>query len=94
VQISVDPAQPGPNVLHVYVFDEAGQLTQPAGIEVSLTEPAQELGPLDVPLLPAGPGHYTGDGMVIPGAGTWTLAVSVRVDEFTATTARTTFPVR
>jgi copper transport protein len=94
VQISVDPARPGPNTLHVYLFDDAGRLTQPAGITVSLSEPSQEIGPLDVRLEPAGPGHYVGDGMTIPGAGTWTLAVSVRLDEFTATTARTDFPVR
>jgi copper transport protein len=94
VQLSVDPARPGPNTLHVYLFDDSGRLTQPAGITVSLTEPAQEIGPLDVDLEPAGPGHYVGDGMTIPGAGTWTLAVSVRIDEFTATTARTDFPVR
>jgi copper transport protein len=94
VQVSVDPARPGPNTLHVYLFDDAGRLTQPAGITVSLTEPSQDIGPLDVDLAPAGPGHYVGDGMNIPGAGTWTLAVSVRLDEFTATTARTDFPVR
>jgi copper transport protein len=94
VQISVDPAATGPNVLHVYLFDDAGRLTQPAGIEVTLSEPGQQIGPLEVELEPAGPGHYVGDGMTIPGAGTWTLAVSVRVDEFTATTARTSFPVR
>jgi copper transport protein len=94
VQISVDPATPGPNLLHVYLFDDTGRLVQPAGIEVTLTEPGQQLGPLDVDLEPGGPGHYIGDGMTIPTAGTWTLAVSVRVDEFTATTARTTFPVR
>jgi copper transport protein len=94
VQVSVDPARPGPNTLHVYLFDDQGRLTQPAGIEVSLTEPGQEVGPLEVDLEPAGPGHYVGDGMTVPGAGTWTLTVTVRVDEFTATTARTTFPVR
>jgi copper transport protein len=94
VQVSVDPARPGPNTLHVYLFDDAGRLTQPAGITVSLSEPSQEIGPLDVKLAPAGPGHYVGDGMNIPGAGTWTLAVSVRLGEFTATTARTDFPVR
>jgi copper transport protein len=32
--------------------------------------------------------------MSIPGAGTWTLSVSVRVDEFTAATAGTEFAVR
>jgi copper transport protein len=61
---------------------------------VTLTEPAQEIGPLEVDLEPAGPGHYVGDGMAIPGAGTWTLEVTVRIDEFTATTAGTDFPVR
>ena len=94
VQVSVDPAATGPNTLHVYLLDERGQLTQPVDIRVSLTEPAQEIGPIDVALEPAGPGHYVGDGMAIPGAGTWTLAVTVRLDEFTAGTASTTFPVR
>jgi copper transport protein len=94
VQISVDPARAGANTLHVYLFDDSGRLTQPAAISVTLAEPSQELGPLDVDLEPAGPGHYVGNGMSIPGAGTWTLAVTVRLDEFTAVTARTDFPVR
>jgi copper transport protein len=94
VQVSVDPARPGPNTLHVYLFDDAGRLTQPAGIRVTLAEDQQGIGPLEVDLEPAGPGHYVGDGLSIPGAGTWTLDVSVRLDEFTATTASTDFPVR
>jgi copper transport protein len=94
VQVSVDPARPGPNTLHVYLFDEAGRLTQPAGIRVTLTEDQQGIGPLEVDLEPAGPGHYVGNGMNIPGAGAWTLAVTVRLDEFTAMTATTDFPVR
>ena len=89
-----NPARPGPNTLHVYLFDDAGRPTQPESISVTLTQPSQEIGPLAVELAPAGPGHYVGDGMDIPGAGTWTLAVSVRLDEFTATTASTDFPVR
>ncbi len=94
VQLSVDPATPGANTLHVYLFDAEGRLVQPEDIRVTLTEPGQQIGPLTVDLQPAGPGHYVGDGMVIPSAGTWTLAVSVRLDEFTATTASTDFPVR
>ncbi|MDK3258160.1 copper resistance protein CopC [Blastococcus capsensis] len=94
VQVSVDPARPGPNALHVYLFDDVGRLTQPAEIQVTLTERSQEIGPLDVDLEPAGPGHYVGDGMRIPGAGTWTLTVDVRLDEFTALTAATDVPVR
>jgi copper transport protein len=94
VQISVDPARPGPNTLHVYLFDDTGRPTQPADITLTLTERSQDIGPLDVDLLPAGPGHYVGDGMSVPGAGTWALTVTVRMDEFTATTATTDFPVR
>jgi copper transport protein len=94
VQVSVDPARPGANTLHLYLFDDAGRPTQPQTIAVTLTEPSQEIGPIDVKLAPAGPGHYVGDGMDIPGAGTWTLTVTVRLDEFTATTAATDFPVR
>ncbi|PWW21045.1 copper transport protein [Geodermatophilus normandii] len=94
VQLSVDPARAGANTLHVYLFDDDGQLAQPADLRVTLTEPEQEIGPLDVDLEPAGPGHWVADGMSIPGAGTWTVAVTVRLDEFTAATATTAFPVR
>jgi copper transport protein len=94
VEISVAPATAGVNSLHLFLFDPTGQPTQPAGIQVSLTDRADGIGPLDVILQPAGPGHYVADRMNIPGTGTWTLTVTVRVDEFTATTAHTTFPVR
>lgn len=93
VQVSLDPASPGPATLHVYLFDAGGQLTQPQQIAVGLTEAAQQIGPLDVELAGAGPGHYVGE-PVLPTGGTWTLAVTVRLDEFTAVTASTVFPVR
>ena len=80
--------------MHVYLFDAKGTLTQPAEIRVTIAEQQQQIGPLEVELAPAGPGHYVADGLDIPGAGTWTLVVAVRLDEFTATTARTSFPVR
>jgi copper transport protein len=94
VEVSIVPASPGPNSLHLYLFDQQGRLTQPAGITVSLRDQAAGVGPLDVPLLPAGPGHYTADAMDIPGTGTWTVTVEVRRDQFTAAVASTTFPVR
>jgi copper transport protein len=94
VQVSLTPATPGPTSLHVYLYDTAGRLTQPRDITVTLAEPQQRIGPLDVRLAPAGPGHYVGDGATLPAAGTWTLTVTVRLDEFTAVTASTAFPVR
>lgn len=94
VQVTVDPAAAGPNRLMVYLFNQAGQLTQPQEIRVTLTEAAQQIGPLQVDLVPAGPGHYIGDEMSIPTSGTWTVTVSVRLDEFTAATASTDFAAR
>jgi copper transport protein len=94
VEVSLDPAEAGQTTLMVFLYDADGQLTQPQDISVGLTENQQQIGPLDVELAPAGPGHCVADAMDIPGAGTWTLAVSVRLDEFTATTASTDFPVR
>ena len=93
VQVTLEPARPGPTTLHVYLFDDAGRLVQPQEISVALTELAQQIGPLDVELSPAGPGHYVAD-PTLPTAGTWTLGVTVRLDEFTAVTASTVFPVR
>ena len=93
VQVFLEPAAPGPTTLHVHLFDAEGRLTQPQQITVALTEEQQQIGPLDVDLSPAGPGQYVGD-PVLPAAGTWTLTVTVRLDEFTAVTASTTFPVR
>ncbi|MBY3552638.1 copper resistance protein CopC [Modestobacter lapidis] len=94
VQVSLAPASPGPTTLHVYLYDDAGQLTQPREVRVTLTERQQEIGPLEVDLAAAGPGHYVGDGVTLPTAGSWTLTVSVRLDEFTAATASTVFAVR
>jgi len=94
VQVSLDPAATGPNTMHVYLFDADGRLTQPAEIRVTITEEQQQIGPLELELAPAGPGHYVAEGLTIGHAGTWTLVVTVRQDEFTALTARADIPVR
>ena len=94
VQVAVDPARTGANLVHIYLYDDQGRLTQPAGIRVTLTEREQQIGPIPLQLQPGGPGHFSADAVEIPKAGTWTLSIVVRSDEFTATTASTVFPVR
>ena len=94
VQITVEPAQAGPNTLHLHLYDDEGQATQPEELRVTVVEEQQEIGPLDVEVAPAGPGRYVAQQMTLPTAGTWRLTVTVRLDEFTATTASTTFSVR
>ena len=94
VQVTVAPAQAGSNVLQLYLYDEEGRATQPEQIRVAIAEEQQEIGPLDVEIAAAGPGRYVAQDMTVPTAGTWRLTVTVRLDEFTATTASTTFAVR
>ncbi|MDT0278427.1 copper resistance CopC/CopD family protein [Blastococcus goldschmidtiae] len=94
VQMTVAPAQAGTNVLQLYLYDDEGRAIQPEQIRVSLAEEQQEIGPLDVEIAAAGPGRYVARDMTVPTAGTWRLTVTLRLDEFTATTASTTFPVR
>jgi copper transport protein len=94
VQVTVAPAQAGSNVLSLYLYDEEGRATQPEQIRVAIAEEQQEIGPLDVEIAAAGPGRYVAQDMTVPTAGTWRLTVTVRLDEFTATTASTTFAVR
>jgi copper transport protein len=94
VQVAVAPAQAGSNVLQLYLYDEEGRATQPEQIRVAIVEEQQEIGPLAVEIAAAGPGRYIAQDMTVPTAGTWRLTVTVRLDEFTATTASTTFAVR
>jgi copper transport protein len=94
VQVTVAPAQAGSNVLQLYLYDEEGRATQPEQIRVAIVEEQQQIGPLDVEIAAAGPGRYVAQDMAVPTAGTWRLTVTVRLDEFTATTASTTFAVR
>jgi copper transport protein len=94
VQVTVAPAQAGTNVLQLYLYDDEGRATQPEQIRVAIAEEQQEIGPLDVEIAAAGPGRYVAQDMTVPTAGTWRLTVTVRIDEFTATTASTTFAVR
>ena len=94
VQVSVAPARPGPNSLHVFVLDDDARPREPLEVRATLADEARSIGPLEVPLTRIGPGDYTTEALAIPSPGTWTLSLSVRLDEFTATTASTDIPVR
>lgn len=49
-------------------------------------EPADELGPIPVPLQAAGPGRYAST-VLLPTAGRWELSLTVRTSEFDSTVA-------
>lgn len=79
VNAIVDPARVGPdNRFHFYVL---GRMGQPVGIpelDASISLPAQDIGPITLPVVVAGPGHYRASGVDVPVAGSWVLKVTVR----------------
>ena len=83
VNIVVDPARPGANAVHLYLLDR--QTGQPAAADdasLAASLPSAQLGPLQVDLRPAGPGHYVAAAADLPLAGAWRLTVGARVGDF------------
>ena len=49
---------------------------------MTATLSSQGIGPLTIPVVPAGPGHVSATDANLPIAGTWTFAVTARYSEF------------
>jgi copper transport protein len=80
--------------VHVYVFGQDGLITDVRELRADATQPAQHLGPVTVPLLHAGTGHFIAERVLLPRTGTWTLHLNVRASEFDAYSADTQVRVR
>ncbi len=79
---------PALNSIHLYLLDEGGPLLRgAASVELDLSLPSAEIGPLVRQPVLAGPGHYQLDGDELSVAGTWTIQVKALVDKFTEQTA-------
>ncbi|MEU4463160.1 copper resistance protein CopC [Streptomyces sp. NPDC024017] len=88
VTIDVDPARVGDNEMHVYVERPNGRAFDIPEVKVDFTLKAKDLGPL--PVIPdhIATGHWSANGVQIPMAGDWQVAVTVRtsdIDEVTVT---------
>lgn len=93
VQVSAIPVGDRQMELHVYVFDKAGQPSDPKEITATVSLPSKQLGPLPVTLAVAGPGHRQGT-VAVPVAGQWRLAVTVRTTAIDEATGYVTLPIR
>ncbi len=58
----------------------------PEQVTATASLPAQQLGPLPIPLRPSGPLAYQAYEVLLPGTGLWTFSVAVRATEFDAVT--------
>ena len=83
IQLTVDPARVGPNLMHLYLLDpESGaQWDRAQEVRVNLVQPEKEI-ELDATTRKGGPGHYVVDTAVLSVEGTWDVEITARVSEF------------
>jgi copper transport protein len=89
VQVSIVPT--GTRVLdvHFYLFGSDGTPLPAQEMDASMTLPAQQTGPITIPLTDIDGTHFLATGVQLPYAGTWTLGLKVRtsaIDEYDTTT--------
>ena len=86
IEYTVDPAAPGANELHLYLFSEAdGSQFDPEEVTAEASLPDGNIGPIPVDLTKSGPGHYTGLSAPFGVQGDWQVVVHVRTSRFDQT---------
>jgi copper transport protein len=93
VTIDIDPARPGENTLHAYLYDSTGKPVDVPELDIALTLKSKSLGPLAVKLNHLDIGHYGATDLALPLPGRWTLAVTVRSDDIDEATVATQIDV-
>jgi copper transport protein len=95
VQVTIDPAMQGTNIVHVYAFTKDGAPDAAVkDLKMELKNVKRDIAGLKVGLRPAGPGHFTSAGVSIPLSGTWTANLESKQSKFEKSTASVTFRVR
>ncbi|MFI7401322.1 copper resistance CopC/CopD family protein [Streptomyces sp. NPDC049541] len=80
VQITLDPGRVGDNTVQAVVFGPDGGIVTVPELRLSLSLPAQKIGPLDARLTDLG-GYWGTSSLTVPLAGTWTMKATVRTSE-------------
>jgi copper transport protein len=95
VQLHMEPAKQGENVVDIYLVARGGGLIVPPEVTARLLPPeGEDLGPLPVELASAEPGHYVASRLTVPFPGRWTLALDVRTSDIDEDIVRLPLQVR
>jgi copper transport protein len=96
LELTVDPARPGGNELHMYLFrrSDGSRYDRLKELRVSASLPDRQIGPLHLRVDKAGPGHYVIRRAAIAPAGDWKLELDARVSRFDAYRADLEVPIR
>ncbi|WP_405616192.1 copper resistance CopC/CopD family protein [Streptomyces sp. NBC_00076] len=86
VTVDLDPARVGGNEMHVYVQRPNGRAFDIPEVKVAFTLESKDIGPLPVVPDHITTGHWSANGVQIPVAGEWKIAVTVRTSDIDQTT--------
>lgn len=81
VSVDIDPARTGANEMHVYVTRPNGRAFDVPEVKVAFTLESKKIGPLPVDPDHITTGHWSANGVQIPMAGEWQVAVTVRTSD-------------
>jgi len=95
IQLTVDPARIGTNLMHLYLLDpvSGAQWDKAQEVRVKLVQPDEKI-ELSVDSRKGGPGHYIVDGAVFSTGGTWEVQIAARVNEFDEYAKTIEVPIR
>ncbi|MEA2287397.1 MAG: copper transport protein, partial [Solirubrobacteraceae bacterium] len=96
LELTLDPARVGPNALHLYVFRarDGAPFNGTKELRVKASLPGRGIGPLDLTVHRAGPGHYVADAVTLSPGGDWSIQVTDRVSDFDEYVTTVKAPVR
>lgn len=94
LNLVVDPAVAGSNVMHLYLLDRSGRPATVAEVRVAASLPDRRIGPLHLRVTPGGPGHAIVPSAQLAIAGTWLVRVEARRGEFEQFTQTIPVPIR
>lgn len=96
LELTVEPAEAGPNTIHLYLFDRrtGAQFTATKELTATAALSEEHIGPLRLRPTPAGPGHYVFNDAVLSPAGKWRIAVVDRTSEFDEHSTFIEVPIR
>jgi len=95
VQLTVDPARIGANLMHVYLLEPTtgAQWDRAQEFRVKLVHREKQI-ELDVTARKGGPGHFIVDGALFSSGGTWEVQLNARVSEFDEYAKTIDVPIR
>ncbi|HVN11142.1 MAG TPA: copper resistance protein CopC [Kineosporiaceae bacterium] len=94
VLVDVDSTRVGATTLHLYTYTPQGAVAPFVRAQGRLTTSGPDTAPVRFTFTPAGPGHGTAEGVVVPSVGRWSLTVDVLSDAATDYAATAGYEVR